>query len=149
MSNVAFEFAGAKLSASDLEPKYRDKIIAKLKSELATFSEAQVDGLHFMFTGVFIENMQSFPRRGRMRSASPLASWSFPICCRMRHPASLAGHAGMGVRGSSRRAGPDNCRDRLNFDNERLVPTGTNESHQVIRVDARAFGLHQRVKVHE
>jgi Cap4 dsDNA endonuclease len=60
VSNVAFEFAGADLSARDLEPKYRKTIVEKLEAELADFSEAQVDNLHFMITGVSIDAMQSF-----------------------------------------------------------------------------------------
>lgn len=60
VSNVAFEFADANLSATDLDPKYREKIVAKLKAELPNFTEAQVDGLHFVISGVSIEAMQSF-----------------------------------------------------------------------------------------
>src|SRR5262249_6792812 len=60
VSNVAFEFADKNLSAKDLEPKYRDKIIAKLNAELAGFSELHIDQLHFIVTGVSIGAMQSF-----------------------------------------------------------------------------------------
>ena len=60
VSNVAFEFADKDLSAKDLHPKYRAKIIDKLKAEISGFSEAQVDNLHFIVTGVSIDAMQSF-----------------------------------------------------------------------------------------
>jgi Cap4 dsDNA endonuclease len=60
VSNVAFEFAEADLCAKDLEPKYRKKIVEKLQAEIASFSEAQVDNLHFMITGVSIGVMQSY-----------------------------------------------------------------------------------------
>jgi Cap4 dsDNA endonuclease len=60
VSNVAFEFSDKNVSAKDLAPKYRDKIATQLKAEIATFSEGQVDNLHFMVTGVSIEAMQSF-----------------------------------------------------------------------------------------
>jgi hypothetical protein len=60
VSNVAFEFSDKDLCAKDLEPKYRDKIVEKLKAEIATFSPAQVDSLHFMISGVSINAIQSF-----------------------------------------------------------------------------------------
>lgn len=60
VSNIAFEFSDQNLSAKDLAPKYREKIVEKLKGEIATFSEAQIDNLHFMITGVSIDAMQSF-----------------------------------------------------------------------------------------
>ena len=60
VSNVAFEFAGENVCAKDLEPKFREKIIEKLSVELSGFSEAQIDDLHFMITGVSIESMHSF-----------------------------------------------------------------------------------------
>lgn len=60
VSNVAFEFADCDLSATDLDPKYRDKIVEKLKAELPGFLEDQVNNLHFMITGVSIDAMQSF-----------------------------------------------------------------------------------------
>jgi hypothetical protein len=60
VSNVAFEFSDKDISAKDLLPKYRDKITARLKAEIPTFSEPQVENLHFVVTGVSIEAMQSF-----------------------------------------------------------------------------------------
>ncbi len=60
VSNIAFEFSDKDLSAKDLAPKYRDKIAAKLKAEIPTFSQAQFNHLHFMITGVSIDAMQSF-----------------------------------------------------------------------------------------
>lgn len=60
VSNTAFEFADKDLSAKDLDPKYREKIIAKLKAEISTFTEAQMDKLHFIVTGVSIDAMQSY-----------------------------------------------------------------------------------------
>jgi hypothetical protein len=60
VSNIAFEFADSDLSAADLEPKYRQKIIEKLKIELPDFLEDQVNNLHFMITGVSIDAMHSF-----------------------------------------------------------------------------------------
>jgi hypothetical protein len=60
VSNVAFEFSDKAISAKDLSSKYRDQITARLKEEISTFSEAQVDDLHFVVTGVSIEAMQSF-----------------------------------------------------------------------------------------
>lgn len=60
VSNAAFEFTDKDISAKDLDPKYRDKIVAKLKAEIPTFTEAQIDRLHFMVTGVSIEAMQSY-----------------------------------------------------------------------------------------
>jgi hypothetical protein len=59
VSNVAFEFADSDLCATDLDPKYRDKIVEKLKAELPGFLEDQVNNLHFMITGVSIHAMQS------------------------------------------------------------------------------------------
>jgi hypothetical protein len=60
VSNVAFEFADTDVKAVDLDPKYRDKIVEKLKAELSDFSEDQISHLHFMITGVSIHAMQSF-----------------------------------------------------------------------------------------
>jgi Cap4 dsDNA endonuclease len=60
VSNIAFEFSDKDLSANDLAPKYREKIVAKLKAEIPAFSEAQFDCLHFMITGVSLDAMQSF-----------------------------------------------------------------------------------------
>ena len=60
VSNVAFEFAHADLSAKDLAKKFRDKIIQKLKAELPGFSEAHIDKIHFMITGVSLDAMHSF-----------------------------------------------------------------------------------------
>jgi Cap4-like dsDNA endonuclease family protein len=60
VSNIAFEFADADFCAKDLDPKYRGTIIEKLKAELPSFSESQIDNLHFVITGVSIDAMQSF-----------------------------------------------------------------------------------------
>ncbi len=62
VSNIAFEFAGADLCATDIEPKFRKKIIEKLKAELPDFVEQQVDSLHFMITGVSLDAMRSYLR---------------------------------------------------------------------------------------
>jgi hypothetical protein len=62
VSNIAFEFADKSLSARSLLPKYRDRIVEKLKAEIATFSEAQLDSLHFIVTDVGIDAMQSYLR---------------------------------------------------------------------------------------
>ncbi len=60
VSNVAFEFADRNLCAKDLDPKYRIKIIEKLKAEIHTFSEDNVDKLYFMISGVSIEAMHTY-----------------------------------------------------------------------------------------
>lgn len=60
VSNVAFEFTDKGISAKDLSPNYRDKIKARLKEEIPKFSDAQIDNLHFIVTGVSIEAMRSF-----------------------------------------------------------------------------------------
>ena len=60
VSNVAFEFAESNLAAEHIDPKYRKKIVEKLKAELPDFVEAQFDSLHFIVTGVSIEAMHSF-----------------------------------------------------------------------------------------
>jgi hypothetical protein len=60
VSNVAFEFADSDICACDLDPKFRDKIISKLKDEIYSFSEADIDKLHFMVSGVAIDAMHSY-----------------------------------------------------------------------------------------
>ena len=60
VSNVAFEFSDRSIAAKDLPQKYRGKIMARLKDEIPTFSDAQVAGLHFVVTGVSIDAIQSF-----------------------------------------------------------------------------------------
>lgn len=60
VSNVAFEFADKTMGAKDIEQKYRDKIVAKLKTEIPTLTDAQIDCLHFMAAGVSIESIQSY-----------------------------------------------------------------------------------------
>ena len=60
MSNVGFEFSDKDVSAKDLSANYRDKIIARLKAEIPTFSEEQVENLRFVVTGVSINAMRSF-----------------------------------------------------------------------------------------
>ena len=60
VSNVAFEFADRDFAATDIDPKFRRRIVAKLAAELPEFVEDQVDKLHFMISGVSIEAMQSY-----------------------------------------------------------------------------------------
>ena len=60
VSNVGFEFSDKDVSAKDLSANYRDKIIARLKAEIPTFSEEQVENLRFVVTGVSINAMRSF-----------------------------------------------------------------------------------------
>jgi hypothetical protein len=60
VSNVAFEFSDQNISAKDLPPNYRDKITERLKNEIPAFSEAHVESLHFIVSGISIEAMQSF-----------------------------------------------------------------------------------------
>ncbi|MCC8980601.1 dsDNA nuclease domain-containing protein [Bradyrhizobium acaciae] len=60
VSNVAFEFADTSVSAKDIAPTFRDKIKEKLTSEISKFSEANIDNLHFLVTGVSIESMHSY-----------------------------------------------------------------------------------------
>ncbi len=60
VSNVAFEFAGSDISASELPALFRTKIVEKLKEEIPTFIEDQVEQLHFVVSGVSIEAMNSY-----------------------------------------------------------------------------------------
>lgn len=60
VSNVAFEFSDQNISARNLSPNYRSKIVARLKEEISTFSDDQIDNLHFVVTGVSIDAMHSF-----------------------------------------------------------------------------------------
>jgi hypothetical protein len=60
VSNVGFEFSDTDVSAKDLSANYRDKIIERLKAEIPTFSEEQVENLRFVVTGVSINAMRSF-----------------------------------------------------------------------------------------
>jgi hypothetical protein len=62
VSNIAFEFAGTNLCATDIESKFRDKIIEKLKAELPDFAAKHVGSLHFMITGVSLDAMRSYLR---------------------------------------------------------------------------------------
>jgi hypothetical protein len=60
VSNVAFEFSDQSVSAKDIAPSYRGKIIARLKDELTTFCDDHVDNLYFVVTGISIDAMNSF-----------------------------------------------------------------------------------------
>jgi Cap4-like dsDNA endonuclease family protein len=60
VSNVAFEFANEGISAKDITPRFRDKIKERLTLEIPAFSEARINDLHFLVTGVSIDSMQSF-----------------------------------------------------------------------------------------
>jgi hypothetical protein len=59
-SNNAFEFAGGDLCAKNLEKKFREKLLEKMKAEIPDFDTARLDRLHFHVTGVSLEAMQSF-----------------------------------------------------------------------------------------
>jgi hypothetical protein len=60
VSNVAFEFSDRNISAAELSSTYRDKIKARLKEEIPTFSDEQIENLHFIVTGVSLDAMRSF-----------------------------------------------------------------------------------------
>lgn len=60
VSNVAFEFADKDMSAKDIEQKYREKIVEKLKAEIPALTDAQIERLHFMIAGVSIDTIQSY-----------------------------------------------------------------------------------------
>jgi hypothetical protein len=60
VSNVAFEFSGRDICATDIDDKHRNIIIEKLKAELPSFVTAQLERIHFVVTGVSIEAIQSY-----------------------------------------------------------------------------------------
>ncbi len=60
VSNVPFSFSSVDVAAKDLDPKHRQKIIDKLKEELPTFDEANIDKLHFLVSNVGLHSMQSY-----------------------------------------------------------------------------------------
>lgn len=60
VSNIAFEFSDQTICAKDLAPKFREKIKERLTKELSELSEAKLDKLHFLVTGVSIDAMHSF-----------------------------------------------------------------------------------------
>lgn len=60
VSNNAFEFADKNICAKDLDDKFRNKLLGKLKDEIPGFAEERFERLHFHITGVSLEAMQSF-----------------------------------------------------------------------------------------
>lgn len=60
VSNVAFEFAGKNMCIADIEEKYREKIAEKLKSEIPSLTDAQLDKLHFMVSGVSLDAIHTY-----------------------------------------------------------------------------------------
>lgn len=60
VSNTAFEFSDKDIAAKDLDPKYRDRIVEKLKAEIPALTDAQIERLHFIVSGVSIEAIQTY-----------------------------------------------------------------------------------------
>ena len=60
VSNNAFEFADANICATDLEEKFRARLLKKLQAELSDFAEDQLARLHFHVSDVSLKAMQSF-----------------------------------------------------------------------------------------
>lgn len=60
VSNNAFEFAGAEICATDLDQKFRDRLLKKMQAEIPGFDASRLARLHFRVTGVSLEAMQSF-----------------------------------------------------------------------------------------
>jgi len=60
VSNNAFEFADDIVCADDLDEKFRDRLLSKLKGEVPNFDENRLKKLHFRVSGVSLDAMQSF-----------------------------------------------------------------------------------------
>ena len=60
VSNNSFEFADKETCATDLDEKFRKRLVKKLTDEVAGFTEDRLEKLHFIVTGVSLEAMQSF-----------------------------------------------------------------------------------------
>lgn len=60
VSNVAFEFADKNARISDIDEKYRDKIVEKLKAEIPALTDAQLDQLHFIVSGIGIDQIDTY-----------------------------------------------------------------------------------------
>lgn len=60
VSNNAFEFADDIVCADDLDEKFRDRLLKKIKTEIPSFDEDRLKKLHFRVSGVSLDAMQSF-----------------------------------------------------------------------------------------
>lgn len=60
VSNNAFEFADKEICAKDLDTKFQERLLTKLKEEMPHFDKSRIEKLHFLVTGVSLEAMQSF-----------------------------------------------------------------------------------------
>lgn len=60
VSNNAFEFADDNVCADELDEKFRDRLLGKLKAEVPTFDETRLKKMHFRVSGVSLDAMQSF-----------------------------------------------------------------------------------------
>lgn len=60
VSNNAFEFSDKDICAKDVEEKYRDKLVDKLKAEIFGFDTAKSARIHFRVTGVSLDAMRSY-----------------------------------------------------------------------------------------
>lgn len=60
VSNTAFEFSDKDIAVKELDPKFRDRIVEKLKAEIPTLTDAQIECVHFVISGVSIEAIQTY-----------------------------------------------------------------------------------------
>lgn len=60
VSNNAYEFSDKDICAKDIDEKFRNKLLDKLKDEIDGFDSAKLERIHFKVTGVSLDAMSSY-----------------------------------------------------------------------------------------